>query len=240
MPNSTSSTTLSTSSLSSSASSTAAIQNILQTSLPTPYPASGGSILSATLSQPSSMPKSKLLPTQLTSTNPYRRSKSTDEVPGFLKETPAQIISKRHSSMEASNTISKEEKDDAIMPTPMAHAQKVIAETTTITTTTTAVTSTSSSTENCKFTTVTIHKPTMLINDVHIKSDESQNVLLKQLLQQASNTTPSPSSSLPTISRTVTTLRAPSLGVVSSLEAQLARPVILPVPAKPNALPSGE
>lgn len=44
---------------------------------------------------------------------------------------------------------------------------------------------------------------------------------------------------MPTIvSRSVTSLRAPSLGVVSSLEAQLARPVILPVPATPNSIQS--
>lgn len=192
---------------STSASSTAAIQNILQSGLYS-HPASG-SILSATLSQPAQKTaNAKLLQTQLTN-NPFRRSKSTDEVPGFLKETPAQIISKRHSSMEASNSI-KEEKDDT-------QQSPVIAQKTTENT----------ATENCKFTTVTIHK-----------SDESQNVLLKQLLQQASNTTPAPSS-LPTIvSRSVTSLRAPSLGVVSSLEAQLARPVILPVPATPTAIQS--
>lgn len=185
-----------------SASSTAAIQNILQSGL---Y---SGSILSATLNQPPQKPpNAKLLQTQATN-NPFRRSKSTDEVPGFLKETPAQIISKRHSSMEASNTI-KEEKDETSQLASGGHR------------------TVESTTENCKFTTVTIHK-----------SDESQNVLLKQLLQQASNTTPSPSP-LPTIvSRSVTSLRAPSLGVVSSLEAQLARPVILPVPATPNTIQS--
>lgn len=190
-----------------SASSTAAIQNILQSGLYS-HPTSG-SILSATLSQPAQKPNTKLLQTQLTN-NPFRRSKSTDEVPGFLKETPAQIISKRHSSMEASL---KDEKDEITAATTASsiNVQK----------------STENTTENCKFTTVTM---------VH-KSDESQNVLLKQLLQQASNTTPTPSS-MPTMSRSVTSLRAPSLGVVSSLEAQLARPVILPVPATPNAIQS--
>lgn len=226
---------------SSAANSTAAIQNILQTSLQ-----SGGSILSATLSQPPAMPKqssTKLLQTQLTSNNAYRRSKSTDEVPAFLKvkETPAQIVSKRHSSMEAPNTI-KEEKDDAILASliatvsvtsaGVAAAVAIIQKTsvepiTAMAIATQATTSTTPSAEKCKYTTVTIHK-----------SDESQNVLLKQLLQQASNTAPPPSS-LPTISRTVTTLHAPRLGAVSSLEAQLARPVILPVPSKPNAFPTG-
>lgn len=200
----------------SSASSTAAIQNILQSSLYS-HPTSG-SILSATLSQPSQKPNinsnanansnSKLLQAQLCNNNPFRRSKSTDEVPGFLKETPAQIISKRHSSMEASNTI-KDEKDETRPPTPIVQKN------------------TDNSTENCKFTTVTM---------VH-KSDESQNVLLKQLLQQASNTTPTPSS-LPQIVSRSTSMRAPSLGVVSSLEAQLARPVILPVPTTPNSIQS--
>lgn len=189
-----------------SASSTAAIQNILQSGLYS-HPTSG-SILSATLSQPAHKPNTKLLQTQLTN-NPFRRSKSTDEVPGFLKETPAQIISKRHSSMEASNSI-KDEKDETTTSTTVA--QK-IAE---------------NATENCKYTTVTM---------VH-KSDESQNVLLKQLLQQASNTTPTPSSMPTIVSRSVTSLRAPSLGVVSTLEAQLARPVILPVQAPPNAIQS--
>lgn len=190
----------------SSASSTAAIQNILQSGLYS-HPATG-SILSATLSQPVQKPNTKLLQTQLTN-NPFRRSKSTDEVPGFLKESPAQIISKRHSSMEASNSI-KEEKDDTNASATLIGPK-----------------STENITDNCKFTTVTIHKP-----------DESQNVLLKQLLQQASNTTPTPSS-LPTIvSRSGPSLRAPSLGVVSSLEAQLARPVILPAPATANTIQS--
>lgn len=186
----------------SSASSTAAIQNILQSSL---Y---SGSILSATLSQPAQKPNTKLLQTQLTN-NPFRRSKSTDEVPGFLKESPAQIISKRHSSMEASNSI-KEEKDDSTTLTSVGQKGS------------------ENNTENCKFTTVTmVHKP-----------DESQNVLLKQLLQQASNTTPTPSSMPTIVSRSGPSLRAPSLGVVSSLEAQLARPVILPAPATPNTIQS--
>lgn len=81
-------------------------------------------------------------------------------------------------------------------------------------------------TDNCKYSTVTI---------VPHKSDDSQNVLLKQLLQNSGST----ASPMPTIvSRSVTSLRAPSLGVVSTLEAQLARPVILPVPATPNAIQS--
>lgn len=84
-----------------SANSTAAIQNILQSTL---YQNKvGGSILSATLSQPQHKQTASLLQTQLAN-NVFRRSKSTDEVPGFLKETPAQIVAKRHSSMEQSWT----------------------------------------------------------------------------------------------------------------------------------------
>lgn len=192
----------------SSANSTAAIQNILQSSL-YPNQSSSGSILGATLSQPSQKSNNNtLLQTQL-SNNLFRRSKSTDEVPGFLKETPAQIISKRHSSIEASNTTVKEEKDDTIIASTLSNTKN-----------------TDANVDNCKYSTVTI---------VPHKSDDSQNVLLKQLLQNSGSTT----SSLPTIvSRAVTSMRAPSLGVVSSLEAQLARPVILPVPSTPNAIQS--
>lgn len=187
-----------------SANSTAAIQNILQSSLYS-QPLSG-SILSATLSQPPQKQNNTLLQTQLSSSNLFRRSKSTDEAPGFLKETPAQIIGKRHSSMEASNT-SKDDKDDVL---PSITIQK----------------DAEPNTENCKFSTITI---------VPHKSDDSQNVLLKQLLQNSgSSTTPTPSSLSTIVSRSVTSLRAPALGVVSSLEAQLARPVILPV--QPNSI----
>lgn len=180
-----------------SASSTAAIQNILQSGLYS-HPTSGNI-------QPPQKPNTKLSQTQLTN-NPFRRSKSTDEVPGFLKETPAQIISKRHSSMEASL---KDDKDETTPP-----AQVVVQKTT------------ENTTQNCKYTTVTISH----------KSNEQENVLLKQLLQSASNTAPAPISTI--VSRAVTSLRAPSLGVVSSLEAQLTRPLILPVPATPNAIQS--
>lgn len=123
-----------------------------------------------------------------------------------------------HYSLEGANAI-KEEKDDS------AHANaKTANEAATIVTTPTTPTTTTI--DNCKYSTVTI---------VPHKSDDSQNVLLKQLLQNSGST----ASPMPTIvSRSVTSLRAPSLGVVSSLEAQLARPVILPVPATPNSIQS--
>ncbi|KAL9913079.1 trithorax-related isoform 1-T1 [Glossina fuscipes fuscipes] len=81
-------------------------------------------------------------------------------------------------------------------------------------------------------------------SNVPSKVEESNNVLLKQLLQN-SNITPANSQNSMTSSnntsrssatanlpaRKVINVRAPSLGLVSSLEAQLARPVIPPVPA---------
>lgn len=59
-----------------------------------------GSILSATLSQPSNK-FNTLLQTQL-SNAPFRRSKSTDEVPISIKPTPAQIMGNKRHSLEAS------------------------------------------------------------------------------------------------------------------------------------------
>lgn len=65
-----------------------------------------------------------------------------------------------------------------------------------------------------------------------MKPEESQNVLLKQLLQNSGSSVTSPlTRTVPGIS--ISNQRAPSLGVFSSLEAQLARPVIPPAPAKP-------
>ncbi|CAD7013031.1 unnamed protein product [Ceratitis capitata] len=76
------------------------------------------------------------------------------------------------------------------------------------------------------------------------KSEESNNVLLKKLLQNSSSShninilstnlsSPSTTSICSHVlsARKVINVRAPSLGLVSSLEAQLARPVIPPVPA---------
>ncbi|XP_061401272.1 histone-lysine N-methyltransferase trr [Musca vetustissima] len=83
------------------------------------------------------------------------------------------------------------------------------------------------------------------------KSEDSNNVLLKQLLQNSnstplnnqsnnqharSNSVATPTTVLP--GRKVINVRAPSLGLVSSLEAQLARPVIPPVPASESSVHS--
>ncbi|VVD00696.1 unnamed protein product [Leptidea sinapis] len=69
-----------------------------------------------------------------------------------------------------------------------------------------------------------ISKNSLQINTANQRNDESQNVLLKQLLQ---TTTTSTTSAVP--QRTVTIQRtAPALGTIPSLEAQLARPSIPP------------
>ncbi|SPP89969.1 histone-lysine N-methyltransferase trr [Drosophila guanche] len=76
-----------------------------------------------------------------------------------------------------------------------------------------------------------------------LNSDDSNNALLKQLLQNSSsshshnlnqisiNSAHVAASTAPLSARKVINVRAPSMGLVSSLEAQLARPVIPPVPA---------
>lgn len=61
------------------------------------------------------------------------------------------------------------------------------------------------------------------------KSDETQNVLLKHLLQSSITQRSNTGCNQSLAPRKLATVRAPSLGVVSSLEAQLARPVIPPV-----------
>lgn len=185
----------------SSASSTQAIQNILQSSLHS-RPLSG-SILGSTLSQPSLKTSSTLLHSQLTSA-PFRRSKSTDEPPGFVKDAPAQILGIKRHSLE----VVKDDVSDTIDDS----GNKIDSEN-----------------RGCKFSNMSAPQ---------IKSEDSQNVLLKQLLQNSGNSsTPSPTPTN-TVTRPVTTVRAPSLGVVSSLEAQLARPVIPPVPATLSSLRS--
>ncbi|XP_041970566.1 histone-lysine N-methyltransferase 2D-like isoform X2 [Aricia agestis] len=74
------------------------------------------------------------------------------------------------------------------------------------------------------------NKPMQQQNLANQKNDETQNVLLKQLLQ----TTTTSASVVP--QRTVTIQRtAPALGTIPSLEAQLARPSI-PPPTLPQAL----
>lgn len=237
-----------------SASSTQAIQNILQSSLHS-RPLSG-SILGSTLSQPSTkstaaaaaaaMPSpssNTLLHTQLTApmtaanntaaaaaaaVAAFRRSKSIDEVPA-VRETPAAIMGMKRHSMEVSTA------KDEPMDTTAASEPMVVPKPTSI---------------------VQQESPTVQAV-APPKAEDSQNVLLKQLLQNSTSTAPNNSSncssnnspasgptpgpvavqqqqsgSVSMSSRPVPNIRAPSLGVVSSLEAQLARPVIPPVPAR--------
>lgn len=62
-------------------------------------------------------------------------------------------------------------------------------------------------------------------NNANLRNDESQNVLLKQLLQTSTTT----ATVVPQPQRTMTITRtAPALGTIPSLEAQLARPSVPP------------
>ncbi|XP_038110096.1 histone-lysine N-methyltransferase 2C isoform X3 [Culex quinquefasciatus] len=173
------------------------------------------SILSATLSQPmkssstTSASMSTLLQNQLQGpAAAFRRSKSTDEAPaGFPRETPAQVISKRL-SLEASNPVKTEPVDN----NDDSNVSSTVSSTT--------------GGQGCKFSTIS--------SNVKTESD-SQNVLLKQLLQNTGTGGATSSPTPPPMARPPTNQRAPSLGVVSSLEAQLARPVI-PPSANPPAM----
>jgi len=82
------------------------------------------------------------------------------------------------------------------------------------------------------------------INNQRSGTEDSNNALLKQLLQNSSSShtlslpsthVGSASTTAPLSARKVINVRAPSMGKVSSLEAQLARPVIPPVPAATQA-----
>ncbi|KAL1392800.1 hypothetical protein pipiens_020211, partial [Culex pipiens pipiens] len=138
----------------------------------------------------------------------FRRSKSTDEAPaGFPRETPAQVISKRL-SLEASNPVKTEPVDN----NDDSNVSSTVSSTT--------------GGQGCKFSTIS--------SNVKTESD-SQNVLLKQLLQNTGTGGATSSPTPPPMARPPTNQRAPSLGVVSSLEAQLARPVI-PPSANPPAM----
>lgn len=182
-----------------------------------------GSILGATLSQPSFKATTQaaqiggttLLHTQLTSA-PFRRSKSTEEQPAA--PTPALIHGTKRHSVELTNVVKTE---------PMDTTEEVPATSSNTSNMATPPKVSDSLGSGCKFSTMSV--PT-------VKSEDSQNVLLKQLLQNSGSTsTPSPTP--PAIaSRTVPGLRAPSLGLVSSLEAQLARPALPPVPSNASQI----
>lgn len=144
--------------------------------------------------------------TNLLSAHSFKRSKSTDDA--STKETPDNVAAKRL-SLESSNVIKIEPIEQ-----PVVVKQEVTA----------------------KSVEVQPPKPLHVINPPPIsKPEDTQNVLLKQLLQNSGSSVNSP------MSRVVTGIsnqRAPSLGVFSSLEAQLARPVIPPAPVKPISVAS--
>ncbi|XP_052870721.1 uncharacterized protein LOC128276290 [Anopheles cruzii] len=195
------------------------------------------SILSATLSQPllkagtSVSAISTLLQNQLANASSFRRSKSTDEPPVHhvhgRESASSQILSKRL-SLEA--TIKGEPIDSASDDTNVSSSSPALGGK-----------SEPAPGSGCKFSTML---PSGLGTGggggggAGSKAEDSQNVLLKQLLQNTgTNSVPSPAPS--PIGRAVpgliTNQRAPSLGVVSSLEAQLARPII-PPSANPPAI----
>jgi histone-lysine N-methyltransferase MLL3 len=150
------------------------------------------------------------------SANSFKRSKSSDDVVTATKEVSSDsaMISKRL-SLEVSNEIKKEPLDSPVIKE--AFVPQSIANTTTITTVI--------KTEPMNVSPIpqVIHKP-------HQKNEDSQNVLLKQLLQNSGSSNPvGQINRQPVFS---TTQRAPSLGMFSSLEAQLARPIIPPTTAK--------
>lgn len=148
--------------------------------------------------------------------NSFKRSKSSDDVVTTTKEGSSDVtsISKRL-SLEVSNEIKTEPLESPVIKE--ATIPQSVINTTTITTV-------------IKTEPMTVSPVPQVIHKPPQKSEDSQNVLLKQLLQNSGS-----SNTVGQINRQPafpTTNRAPSLGLFSSLEAQLARPVIPPAPAK--------
>jgi hypothetical protein len=155
--------------------------------------------------------------TNLLNANSFKRSKSSDDVVTAAKETASEaaIISKRL-SLEVSNEIKTEPIElpvikEAVVPTSVPVTTVIKTETLS---TPTSITNT-----------LPLPRPIM-------QRSEESNVLLKQLLQNSGSGNSGPGNN-PGEKKgvTVNTLhRAPSLGICSSLQAQLARPVIPPAP----------
>ncbi|XP_063696250.1 histone-lysine N-methyltransferase 2C-like isoform X2 [Culicoides brevitarsis] len=198
---------------------------------------SGGSILSATLSQPpvsktvnvSNATITNLLQTQLTSPS-FRRSKSTDEVPAFMKDNiPGHITGIKRHSIEASS----------IKPEPMDTDENNVSSTTT------SVTLSSKPNEASSSNSITIvtNRITSMPAPQVKQDNESQNVLLKQLLQNSGSSVSVTPTTTTLTNRPLSTVltsqsRAPSLGFASSLEDQLSRPVIPPNLNQPVSISS--
>lgn len=140
--------------------------------------------------------------TNLLNTNSFKRSKSTDDA---TVSKDLQEMAAKRLSLESSNIIKSEPLEPPIVKETQKQEQIIFP------------------------TSVNIGSLKPL--NAPAKSEDSQNVLLKQLLQNSGSSVSSPlTRSVPGI---ISNQRAPSLGVFSSLEAQLARPVVPPVPAKP-------
>lgn len=150
--------------------------------------------------------------------NSFKRSKSSDDVVSSSKEgtSDLSLISKRL-SLEVSNEIKTEPLDSPVIKEAMSQPIS-IANTTTMTTV-------------IKTEPMTV-SPVPQIMQKSQKNEDSQNVLLKQLLQNSGSSNPVGQINRPQPVFN-TTQRAPSLGMFSSLEAQLARPIIPPTSAKP-------
>lgn len=150
--------------------------------------------------------------TNLLNANSFKRSKSSDDVASTAKEGNSEIsaILSKRLSLEVSNEIKTEP-----LESPIIKESESIPVTT----------STAIKIEPSTPPILTQPKPPPY------KPEDSQNVLLKQLLQNSGSGNP-----VGPIARTSINpaQRAPALGVFSSLEAQLATPpVIPPAPAKP-------
>ena len=146
--------------------------------------------------------------TNLLNTSSFKRSKSTDDA--VSSKDSQDVAAAKRLSLESSNSIKSEPVELPIVKeiTPITLKQEIPR--------------TPTPTNICP------SKPLMTPIS---KPEDSQNVLLKQLLQNSGSSVTSPLTR--TVPGIISNQRAPSLGVFSSLEAQLARPVIPPTSAKP-------
>lgn len=152
--------------------------------------------------------------TNLLNTNAYKRSKSTDDVMALKEQESSASLTKRL-SLEASNAIKTEPVETPCVSENSISVSHVVSST--------AIKS------EPPLMNVSVPKAA---NAPVSKPEDSQNVLLKQLLQNCGTGSSVNSPMGRTVPGLISSQRAPSLGVFSSLEAQLARPVIPPAPTK--------
>lgn len=150
--------------------------------------------------------------TNLLNNSSFKRSKSTDDA--STAKDSVEIAAAKRLSLESSNTIKSE-------PVELPTVKEVFVAL--------------PKQEQSQPQTLPSPCPPKSLIPPTSKPEDSQNVLLKQLLQNSGSVTSPLTRSVPGIS---SNQRAPSLGVFSSLEAQLARPVIPPAPAKPIIISS--